>query len=135
MTPESVSLLWFSVLRVLRYQIRAVWFFTPGETFECAFTVYVFNGNSGSVRINGFYTALIDVRPKLQRESARETTSRGRKIVCDARQIERQIECNEKAASFVSRAVQRVDKFATREQSQFFVDRVRLLSFYVIYEN
>src|SRR3989442_4170450 len=80
----------------------------------------MFDRDSGPMRIHTFPTLFVDVRPQFQCESTGKTAPRGREIVCNSRQIEWQIESDQKATAFVHGTIQLIDELTAGPPTQMF---------------
>src|ERR1039458_7028937 len=118
MATEFVALLRCTIRRAFRDEILLVWAVPAGESLQGSLAVDLLNADSRSEGI-GPLVFRLTIRPKAQGNPPSKSSTCGREVKCDAREIEREIESNQQATPLVFRAVQPINKFATAEQPQF----------------
>src|ERR1017187_4847690 len=118
MATEFVALLRCTIRRAFRDEILLVWAVPAGESLQGSLAVDLLDADSRSEGI-GPLVFSFTIRPKAQGKPTSKSSTCGREVKCDAREIEREIESNQQATPLVCRAVQPINKFATAEQTQF----------------
>src|SRR5690349_5849197 len=94
-TPKFISLFRLARFRSFGDEVCLIRIVSASEALQRPLAIDVFNANSWAILIPALLAFTVGVLPNAKRKTARKPPTSGQHIVCEAREIERQIESNE----------------------------------------